>query len=279
MRSEEQQKVIMEGVVVFTPEWRLLAHEAGLASYSLRGGLASLRKANYADQQIYYGGFFQYTIGLERVMKLALIIDYLVENGTLPTDRQFAKKFGHKLTDLLTGVADVRSRLDPSARVWELPDPDMTDPAMSALSDFAIGSRYYNIDVLTGKAATQNPVDRWFSEIGRPLIAKRKQPWKDIQWAHALDSAVGSGCSILFETEDGTLVDTFAAAARAAHESEYVAKEGTFLCARIARHAISVLVARGHQVPRTFQIPNLVEFFYIFMNSDSYLKRQKTFAG
>ncbi|MCD9901819.1 hypothetical protein LUR56_21685 [Streptomyces sp. MT29] len=264
---------------MFTPEWRLLAHEVGLASYSLRSGLASLRKANYADQQVYYGGFFQYTIGLERVMKLALIIDYLVINGKLPTDKQFAKKFGHKLTDLLAGTGDVRSRLDASARLWELPDLEMTNAAMAVLSDFAIGARYYNIDVLTGKTATQDPVDRWFSEVGQPLMKKRRRPWKDVQWAHKLDAEVGSKCNINFETESGSPVLSFAAAAQAANESEHVAKEGTFLCAKIARYAISVLIARSDQVPHAFQIPNFIEFFYIFVMDDAYLKRQKSFAG
>ncbi|MFJ6309013.1 hypothetical protein [Streptomyces althioticus] len=264
---------------MFTPEWRPLSHEAGLASYSLRGGLASLRKANYADPQIYYGGFFQYTIGLERVMKLTLIVDYVVQNGRFPSDQQYAKKYGHKLTDLLAGIADVRDRLDPSAHVWELPDADLTDAAISFLSDFAIGARYYNVDVLTGKAKTQDPVERWFSEVGKLLISKRKRPWRNMEWARKLDTQVGDSSVFWFETEEGSPIQGFAAAAQAANESEYVAKEGTFLCARIARHAISILVARSDQVPHEIPIPRFIEFFYLFTMDDAYLKRQKSFTA
>ncbi|MDI3420866.1 hypothetical protein [Streptomyces luteolus] len=263
---------------MITPEWRPLSHEAGLASYSLRGGLASLRKANYADPQLYYGGFFQYTIGLERVMKLALIVDYIVQNGRFPSDRQFAKKYGHGLTELLAGITDVRNRLAPSARVWELPDADLTNAAISFLSDFAIRARYYNIDVLTGKAKTQDPVERWFSEVGRLLISKRKRPWRDVDWARKLD-AHANAAVFQFETEDGSPIQGFAAAAQAANESEYVAKEGTFLCARIARHAISILVARGGQIPNEIPVPHFVEFFYLFTMDDAYLKRQKSFQA
>ncbi|MFE7326546.1 hypothetical protein ACFU8W_16450 [Streptomyces sp. NPDC057565] len=262
-----------------TPEWRPLTHEAGLASYSLRGGLASLRKANYADPQVYYGGFFQYTIGLERIMKLALIVDYVVENGSFPSDHQFMKKYGHKLTDLLARLGDVRSRLDVSARVWELPDADLTDAAIGVLSDFAIGARYYNIDVLTGKAKTRDPVERWFSEVGQLLMSKRKRPLRDVGWARELDAQVGSRANIRFETEDGSPVHGFAAAAEAANVSEYVAKEGTFLCARIARHAISILVARSDQVSSHIKIPYFIEFFYLFTMDDAYLKRQKSFTA
>ncbi|MCC4322525.1 hypothetical protein [Streptomyces malaysiensis] len=264
---------------MITPEWRPLSHEAGLASYSLRGGLASLRKANFASPEIYYGGFFQYTIGLERVMKLALIVDYIAQNGRFPSDQQYAKKYGHKLTDLLTGIADVRNRLDPSAQVWELPDADLTDPAISFLSDFAMGARYYNIDVLTGKVKTQDPVERWFSEVGRLLIKKRKRPWRDLEWARELDTQIGSVSSILFEAEDGSPIQGFAAAAQATSESEYVAKEGTFLCARIARHAISILIARSAQVPHRINVPYFIEFFYLFTMHDAYLKRQKAFTA
>lgn len=262
-----------------TPEWRPLAHEAGLASYSLRGGLASLRKANYAHPHVYYGGFFQYTIGLERIMKLILIVDYVAQNGKFPSNQQYAKKYGHKLTDLLVGITDVRNRLDPAARVWELPESDLTEAAISFLSDFAIGARYYNIDVLTGKEKTQDPVERWFTEVGKLLISKRKRPWRNTEWAQNLDAHIGNMSSIRFEAEDGSPIYRFAAAAQAANESEYVAKEGTFLCARIARHAISILLARSDQVPHSVTVPYFIEFFYLFTMDDAYLKRQKSFTA
>ncbi|MFD5624276.1 hypothetical protein [Streptomyces yangpuensis] len=262
-----------------TAEWRPLTHEAGLASYSLRGGLASLRKASYADPERYYGGFFQYTIGLERVMKLTLVVDYLAQNGRYPSDQQYAKKFGHKLTDLLAGVGDVRTRLGASADIWELPDAELTNAAISVLSDFAVGARYYNIDVLTGKAKTQDPVERWFSEVGQLLIGRRARPWRDVGWARKLDAEVGSKAVIRFETEGGGPVRGFAAAAQAANESEYVAKEGTFLCARIARYATSILAERGLQVPTGFSLPFFMDFFVLFNNDDAYLKRQKSFAS
>lgn len=261
------------------PEWRPLAHEAGLASYSLRGGLASLRKANFSNPHVYYGGFFQYTIGLERIMKLALVVDYAAQNGRFPSDQQYAKKYGHKLTDLLSGVSDVRTRLDATAKVWELPDADLTDAAICFLSDFAMGSRYYNIDVLTGKVRTQDPVERWFAEVGQLLIGRRKRPWRNVEWARKLDEQIGDFSDLGFEAEDGTPINGFEAAARAEHESEYVAKEGVFLCARIARHVISVLIARSEQVSRKITLPYFMEFFYLFDNEDAYLKRQKSFAG
>ncbi|USY18680.1 hypothetical protein NE857_25830 [Nocardiopsis exhalans] len=256
-----------------------MSHEAGLASYSLRGGLRSLRKANYEKPMNYYGGFFQYTIGLERIMKLALIVDYVAQNKTFPNDNQYIKQYGHKINNLLDGIQDIRERIEEPSRVWKLPEKDLTDAAVKFLTNFAQSARYYNIDVLTGKEATQDPVKVWFSTVGKKLLAKRKGSPPSAEWARALDSDLGDSLSFRFETETGEPIRGLEAAIRAKDDSEYVAKEGTFLCSRIARHAISVLTERSNQVPHEVEIPDFSEFFHIFIMDDAYLKRQKVFTG
>ncbi|MFJ8631519.1 hypothetical protein [Streptomyces sp. NPDC093568] len=256
--------------------WTPLVHEAGLASYCLGSGLASMRKANFAEPKHYYGAFFEYTIGLERVMKLALIVDHCVEYGTFPSNEKYAQKYGHRLTDLIVGLAGVRGQLEPDARVWEAPDGPIVNAAVSVLSDFARGARYYNIDVLTGKEPTTDPVARWFTEVGIPLLATRSRT-QDVQWAKFVDDEVGNRVQIRFTDATGGPLSSFEDLARMTRDSEFVAKESTFLCAKLARYAISVLCARAEQASQNLGLPYFEEFFYALLLEDSTLKKRKTF--
>ncbi|WP_371787426.1 hypothetical protein [Streptomyces albidoflavus] len=256
--------------------WKLLADEAGLASYCLGSGLASMRKANIVEPKHYYGAFFEYTIGLERVLKLALIVDYCVEQGRFPSDQKYAKKFGHELSSLIVNLSEVRGRLNPAARVWEIPDGPIFDAAVTILSDFARVTRYYNIDVLTGKEPTADPVARWFLGVGIPLMRTRKKN-PDVQWARLVDDAAGDAVSIRFTDLGGNPVSSFEDMARITKDSEFIARESTFLCAKLARYAISVFVARAEQASQSMGLPYFEEFFYPLLLEDSALKKRKTF--
>ncbi|MFB7452833.1 hypothetical protein [Streptomyces sp. NPDC056194] len=235
-----------------------------------------MRKANFAEPKHYYGAFFEYTIGLERVMKLALIVDYCIENGSFPSNQKFMKEFGHDLVKLLTGVAEVRTRLDPAAHVWEAPNGPIVDAAISILSNFARTTRYYNVDVLTGKEPTADPVARWFIEVGIPLIGtRRKEP--DVRWAQFVDDELGDRVQIRFADAVGNPLTSFEDLAQMSHDSEFAAKEATFLCAKMARYAISVLVARTEQADQNLQLPYFEEFFSTLLLADPALKKRKTF--
>lgn len=258
------------------PHWTPLVHEAGLASYCLGTGLASMRKANFAEPKHYYGAFFEYTIGLERVMKLALIVDHCVEHGAFPSNEKYAQKYGHRLTDLIAAISGLHTKLDSSARVWEIPSGPIFEAAISILSDFARGSRYYNIDVLTGKEPTADPVARWFTEVGMPLLeARRRTP--DVKWAKLVDNEVGDRVQIRFTDATGGPLTSFEDLARMTRDSEFVAKESTFLCAKLARYAITTLCARAEQAGQNLALPYFEEFFYALLIEDSKLKNRKTF--
>jgi len=57
----------------------LLGREAELAATTVGVGLTELRKYDFATIGRFYSGIFSYTIGIERICKLVLLLDYLFE--------------------------------------------------------------------------------------------------------------------------------------------------------------------------------------------------------
>ena len=92
--------------------WRPYLREAALIRTCLNTGLNSLARANHADTGLYSQAFFNLHAGLERLLKLVYIIDVALTNdGTVPTDEDLRKRFGHDLVPLFAMAGEVRSRL------------------------------------------------------------------------------------------------------------------------------------------------------------------------
>lgn len=146
-----------------------MIREGGIAAESLYSGLGALRKANYAQTSLYNHAFFGITIGLERMCKLAILIESrTVAGGAYPTDEEFRHKYGHDLGTLFGKVDDIRAGIAADLE-WSLPNEDVSRTALAVLSDFARWTRYYNIDLLVGAKKVhlrRDPVEAWFTDVG-----------------------------------------------------------------------------------------------------------------
>ena len=69
-------------------------------------GFKSLQIADFQNQECYYAGFFNMTIALERVCKLAIQSDSYKREGQFLTDGEL-KKYGHKLSELYVKVSQI----------------------------------------------------------------------------------------------------------------------------------------------------------------------------
>lgn len=86
-------------------DWMPLIREGGIASESFYAGLTALRRANYAQTSLYSHAFFGITIGLERMCKLAILLDSrAAPGGKYPSDAEFRNKYGHDLVKLFAAV-------------------------------------------------------------------------------------------------------------------------------------------------------------------------------
>src|SRR5690606_14062160 len=133
----------------------------------------------------------------------------------------------------------------------------------------------------SGKAPSLDPVARWFQVVGKPLLDKRpaRQTRRNAAYASAIEELMGDKLIIRSIREDGTPVTSAGEASIAEYDSEYVAKEGTFLCAALARHVIEVLHHRGDAAQGAgHMIPVFSEYFSLFDNRDDLLKNRKSFV-
>lgn len=90
----------------YDPRTIALQREASLADGLLTLGFKSLQIADFQNQECYYAGFFNMTIALERVCKLAIQSDSYKRKGQFLTDGEL-KKYGHKLSELYVKVSQI----------------------------------------------------------------------------------------------------------------------------------------------------------------------------
>jgi hypothetical protein len=77
-----------------------MIREAGIAASALYSGLNALRKANYAEPSLYDQAFFGISIGLERMMKLAILLHARANGSGYPSEKGFKQEYSHDLTKL-----------------------------------------------------------------------------------------------------------------------------------------------------------------------------------
>ncbi|AZH30497.1 hypothetical protein [Paenibacillus sp. M-152] len=132
----------------------LLIKEGYLASTSIGYGLTSLRKAGVHKKGEYYQSFFQLSIGIERMMKLIIIQNHRGKCNSFP-DNKTMKSFSHNLMGLYNSVIEFAINEDI------LIVDDLSIEILKFLSEFAISDRYYNLDYLTGRKSSIDPLIQW----------------------------------------------------------------------------------------------------------------------
>lgn len=161
--------------MIFSRHWHLLAQEAELTKALILAGLTSLSSANYDKKGSFYSMFFQLSAGLERLIKLSIIIDHQADNQLKsPTDKVL-RGFGHKLSTGYEHSALIGQRNGIRGN-WQLEKDSIEQDALEFLSTFAVGARYYNLDALAGVPKDEDPVAQWSKihhRIGMAHLASR----------------------------------------------------------------------------------------------------------
>ena len=154
----------------FPVSFLLLQQEAYLIRTSIAQGLTLLRCANIGEKGQYYGAFFGLSIGLERLLKVIIILDYMAQNGLVPPNRSTLKKYGHNLIALLSSARDIHPT-GPLHPLATIAPGSIEYDILSHLSDFAEAcGRYANLDALaSGNPPQADPLAVWKIITGRIL--------------------------------------------------------------------------------------------------------------
>jgi hypothetical protein len=146
-----------------TSTFLLLQDEGFLMQNCFKTSLTALRACRNEERGPYYGAFFNYTIGLERLLKVLLLMSDWHRNRQFPTDSELKKyggRSGHDLQKLYESTKSLFQQYGVERESHLVPD-DIDYRLLEFLSDFATRNRYFNLDMLTGTKARPDPLGIW----------------------------------------------------------------------------------------------------------------------
>lgn len=149
----------------FSRTFTLLLQEGHLARTSLLSGIDLLLKANLDDRNVgkFYSAFFQLTVGIERILKLVVITNHMLENNYKPpTDEELRKKYGHNIKATYLHALSVRNKWGHE-KVATPVSGSIEDIILDFLENFANKARYYNLRELNNTTADRGPLGDWYS--------------------------------------------------------------------------------------------------------------------
>lgn len=169
--------------------------------------LTALRKWRSEDKGAFYGAFFGFTIGLERLLKVLILLDHWHQHRKFLTDAEL-KVYCHDVEKLYESVENLFQQYGV-IRKNHL-EFDKTDrKLLMFLASFAKRSRYYNLNTLTGKEGATDPLGEWedlLCEIYEKDVPEEKR-LPDLDENDILvDHVEGNAC--LKPTRTGSIIQT-----------------------------------------------------------------------
>lgn len=153
----------------FSPSFVLIQQEAFLAQGSLSVGLTALRNAAFPDVATFYSGFFNTAVAFERVMKLIVVIDHMLQHNHTPPTIPELKRYGHNLKLLYASCIAAANRI--GLKINRPVANSLEERILLFLSEFATVSRYYNLDALLDTPGSHaEPLGAWESILDAVLI-------------------------------------------------------------------------------------------------------------
>jgi hypothetical protein len=278
------------------PEWHALHREASLVSQLIGAGTTALGRASYASAfGEYYTAFFGLSIGIERLAKMILIADYMLEHkGTLP-DQNAVRKFGHKLSKLIEEVDRIAKKHDLRLEIFALrgkklplrkPDCEISIAVIHCLDAFADASRgrYANFEAIGNPAfnAAEEPVAKWWREVVERILDKHYRGTRAEEGVKAraklIDSMIGDMTTVRYFDEGGETMTQVATASERTGQSKWAQKYERVYTLSIVRWLATIFseltMTRGYEAGFEVLFGHY-EFFETFCNDDSSLLTRK----
>jgi hypothetical protein len=266
-----------------SPVSAALLREGAIAAQLLGAGVTMLRKANTAHSGLLVSALFSFSIGLERIGKLVVIMDHYVANKWKFPDETKLRGLHHDLEALFTAVHEISNRRFHTSRRNPVPNDSIHQAILSTLSEFARITRYQNLDYLVnGKGASKsNPETQWFETVGQKILKKhyrRKQSELDELKAGAMEAWLGGNAIALNLGPDGKFIRTIKQTMLHGNQADIIQRYAQFYSLQLIRFFAETLMelqTLAHCAQRD-EIPWFSEQFTSFLNDDAYFKSRKT---
>ena len=267
---------------MFNDTFKSLSKEAAFAFDILNSGVTQIRKANYAEKGIYYQSFINLSVGIERVSKLCILLDfYIKNNGQFPNDK-FLRKIGHDINKLYTMSINIKQEYTFEFQFMDNLDGTIHQNILSILSDFAVKDRYENLNNLVNAKQENNPISIWFHDVDMQLFEKHISENKKLKIIHnakMMNDFCGHFMLVQHTTEDGDDIDDVEESSLRTGIYEAVSPYRQLYVAQIIRFWTELLRALQYEAMSLGKedIPWFNEGFGCFYNKDSYLRSRKNY--
>jgi hypothetical protein len=262
------------------PKWQAIGRELGLALEHLAQGVLALDRANYQRPAEYHRAFFSLSLGFERLAKLAIVLDHVIDHGGTYPNEGVVRAYNHDIEKLLDAVAEIAERRGFAV---ERPGSRVQYGIVRALTQFAMNiTRYYNLDLLTGTARADDPITIWWKEVRETVLAEHlteRDRSRIESQAVALGLAIEDFVLIRGHLETGVAFDAVDTGTAAVELSRRAIPWERMYVLQIVRWFAEVLLAlREEAVAASIHLPDLLEFLGIYLNHDRYFRRRKTWS-
>lgn len=271
----------------FDKKFSLLAQEAHLAKNTLLSGFDLLLKANFFQDKdgYFYSAFFHISIGMERILKLAVVTDYMLSNNyQTPTIKQMKKNFSHDINTLYGESLNMMPLYrHPNAIVQFRTNND--DALIDFFTEYGSGSRYFNLNEVCEAKMDRSPLEKWrdlsssiYEEYTPPKIRQKSA----LNLMYKMDRTGSSNGFTSHVDEYGHPMTTFDCFHR-----QYVIKKSAPLIIwrliQVLRPIYFLLEAMAHKATdyeienkiTSMVIPHYEDFFYFLLAEKSTIKRRK----
>lgn len=267
------------------PEWHFVRQEAMLTRQVIGAGATALGQANYANKKgEYYRAFFELSVGLERLAKLALTVSYALSNNGRMPDEKHVRKFGHDLRSLLDAVEALSSTHKLRLR-YQRPCDAVAASIIENLDAFADArrGRYANFVALGNPNNGQHePMAKWWREVAETILRERyygKRAQERVERsARAISALVGQAVSVNFTSEAREQIDDLELASRRTGQAELVQKWSRYHVLTIARWLSDVYHELSKQAVYQQDVDAFSgswEFFDTYRVDDDLMKSRK----
>lgn len=152
----------------FPESFLLLQQEGYLIKSCLTYGLTNLRNAHVHNKGDFYSALFNLSIGIERLLKAILIIDYMLQNNLSSPSKKQLKGYGHRIINLYNSVVIIANREGVAVADFDSLDT-INQNILNLLSNFAQSTRYHNLDSLDSGRLSKDPLSHWEEIISEIL--------------------------------------------------------------------------------------------------------------
>ena len=269
-------------MVFLNETFKALLKEAQFTNEMLGSGATQIRNANYASKGVYFQAFTSLSTGLERIGKLCLMLEHYIEHSRQFPDAGYMKnQIGHNISVIYHRSKTIISKYSIAMGFLQNLDDPIHQAILSVLSEFALGDRYSNIDLLVGGKRQNDPVADWLRQVDQPIYQSRVTQKKKnaIKMnAAAVESILGQHVMVLHTSETGDEVRDIEQASHMTGMYEAVASYRQLYVVQVIRYWVELLGSLEYKAMESGgeDIPHFGEIFAIFYNDDSYLKTRKT---